>query len=312
MQQPKVSIVIPVYNASRFIERCVESLFAQSYKNLEIFLVNDGSTDKSGELIDVIASSQPNVMTVHQENRGPAVARRSGALMATGDYVMFLDSDDTLEPNAIEFLVRKAAEVKLDAIYCGSSRIINKTVIPSPPSKKEGVMTGTEMLQQLLDPEFYYIACMCFSKRKFWDANMFVENRNMPSEDILTNIKLVKKCERVGLYNERLYNYHFVETSLTSTRRYFKQSLWKQYFEELYKLLDGNEWTQAIRKNEIYTFGFYIDKIDVSDEWYKKMLKYNVSDYSRKIKVLHALLHWPWLLRLCVNGNRWRKRMLKK
>ena len=64
MQQPKVSIVIPVYNASRFIERCVESLCAQSYKNLEIFLVNDGSTDKSGELIDVIASSQPNVIAI--------------------------------------------------------------------------------------------------------------------------------------------------------------------------------------------------------------------------------------------------------
>lgn len=314
MPQAKVSIIIPVYNSEKFLDRCLKSINAQTYKDIEIIMVNDGSTDNSHDVIASRAKEQSNLIALDQPNQGPAVARRTGMQQASGDYVMFLDSDDTLEEDAVEFLVQKLVECNLDAVYCGFNRIFGDRKTPSEARNVEGVLGREQMLDLLFNPQFHYIACMCFSKRELWDESMFCENREMPSEDILTNIRLVLKCNRVGLYDKRLYNYYQVPTSLTMTGRYFSQTLWHNYFSELKKDLSREglleKYKDAIKINEIHTFSFYINDLDTSDDWYKQVMTYDVGGYTRKIRVLHRLLHWPWLLRLCVKGNRLVKRLL--
>lgn len=316
MPQPKVSVIIPVYNAGKYVERCLESVQNQTYKNTEIIFVNDGSTDNSGSIIDEIAIAAQNIMSFHQENQGPAAARRTGVLKASGDYVMFLDSDDTLPLDAIEYMVTISLQQNLDAFYGLFNRIVDGKVYTLASRNFEGVISGDEMLKNAIDPNFVYVAAVCFSKREFWDADMFCKNRNLPSEDVITNVKLAIKCNRIGVYNKPIYNYHFVATSLTSTVKFFKQECFKDFFNQLKKVLvenDKEELTKdSVRMKEITTFGFLIKDIDTKDEWYKQVMAYDVRNYPRKIKVLHNLLHWPWLLHLFINGNRLLKRVISR
>lgn len=313
MSLSKVSIIVPVYNAEPYVDRCLQSIKSQTYNNLEVIMVDDGSTDNSGELIDEIAASSHNVIALHQANQGPAAARHAGVMKAAGDYVMFLDSDDTLPHDAVEFMVTTSRRENLDAFYGMLYRIINDKTLTLPPRDFEGVVGSDEMLRNILDPTFVYHAAICFSRRELWDDDMFCKERNLPSEDILTNIKLALKCHRIGLYNKPVYNYHLVSTSLTMTGRYFSQEHFKNFFNELEVILQENGKAQLLRDDvrimEIHTFGFYITKI-VKDEWYHEIMSYDVHDYPRKIKTLHRLLRYPALLKTLVATNRWLKKLV--
>ena len=102
---PLVSIVVPVYNVERYIEKCVKSIINQDYKNIEIILVDDGSPDKSGQLLDGLAAQDNRIKVVHQENKGVSAARNAGLRSALGDYVAFVDGDDWIDAGCISYFV---------------------------------------------------------------------------------------------------------------------------------------------------------------------------------------------------------------
>ena len=114
-----VSVIVPIFNTEKYLRRCVDSVLTQTYPNLELILINDGSTDSSGELIDQIAMMDARVRVVHQVNSGVSVARNNGVLISNGDYVYFLDSDDWLEREMIESCVRAINENELDVVFFG-------------------------------------------------------------------------------------------------------------------------------------------------------------------------------------------------
>ena len=304
----KVSVIIPVYNSGKYLPRCVESVLAQNHKDIELILVNDGSTDNSSEVIDEIVAANHNAAAIHQSNQGSSMARCAGALKATGDYVMFLDSDDTLPKDSIGYMVTMCEKENLDAFYGGYNRIVNSHIQQSTPRDFEGVVTSDEMLQNILGQKFFFVACMCFSRRQLWCADMFYKERKMPSEDVLTNVLLALKCKRIGVYNKPVYNYYLVSDSLSVSGRYFKQAYFKNFYSLLKLVLKENGKEELakdlVRMKEIYDFGFLINDIDTKDEWYKQIMAYDVKNYPRKIKVLHKLLHWPWLLHFCIKSNR--------
>src|SRR5690606_34296031 len=99
---PKISIIVPVFNVASFLRQCVDSLLAQSFANIEVILVNDGSTDASGEICDEYAKKDLRICVIHQQNAGVSVARNKGLACSIGDYVLYLDSDDWIEPNTCE------------------------------------------------------------------------------------------------------------------------------------------------------------------------------------------------------------------
>lgn len=308
MKDILVSIVIPVYNTGKYLKECVDSVISQTHANIEIIIVNDGSTDDSATIINNIAKQHHNVTVVSQENRGLAGARCSGMTVATGDFLMFLDSDDTLPVDAIEFLVNKMVENQLDAIYGNYNRVFDSKIVAQPPRDFEGVLTGEEMLNKIFNPYYPFLGCMCFSRRELWDETMFSTTRELPSEDFLTNTHLLLRCYRVGIYNKHVYNYFFRNLSLTSTRKYFKAENWKQLFGELrailssYGKLEPN--TKNLEMKEIDALGFQVVDLSPQDEWYQRVLSYDTTGQPLKIKVLHMLLHCPWLLHILVNGNR--------
>lgn len=112
----KVSIIIPVYNSKKYLKECIQSILFQSYENIEVIIVDDGSTDGSKELLDKIAQKYNNIYVIHQSNKGVSVARNIGLRLATGDYIVFADADDRYKSNAIENLL-KYSEYDL---VCGS------------------------------------------------------------------------------------------------------------------------------------------------------------------------------------------------
>ena len=101
----KVSVIVPVYKVEKYIRRCVDSIVLQTYKNIEVILVDDGSPDQCGDICDDYANKYSNIKVIHQENRGQAAARNTGVANATGEYIMFVDADDFILPDCIEYLV---------------------------------------------------------------------------------------------------------------------------------------------------------------------------------------------------------------
>lgn len=119
MQNGVISIIVPVYNVEFFLEECVQSILGQTYTNLEVILVNDGSTDKSGELCNDFAAKDNRIKVVHKENGGLSCARNAGLEIATGEYVGFVDADDWIESDMYERMYAKIAENGADICICG-------------------------------------------------------------------------------------------------------------------------------------------------------------------------------------------------
>ena len=116
----KISVIIPIFNAERYLEKCLTSVLTQTYNLLEIILVDDGSTDNSGEIIDEYARQDSRVIALHKENGGPSSARNMGLDAATGEWIAVVDSDDYVEPDLCEYLFDKARRYHGDLVQCGA------------------------------------------------------------------------------------------------------------------------------------------------------------------------------------------------
>lgn len=127
MLNRKVSLIIPVYNTVKYLRRCLESAVSQTYENMEIICVDDGSTDGSEKIVDEFAARDGRVIAVHQENRGESNARNTGLRIASGDYIGFMDCDDWIEPDMYECLVRELEEAEADMAIAGFYREFEET-----------------------------------------------------------------------------------------------------------------------------------------------------------------------------------------
>ena len=119
MKPERISVVVPAYNTEAWLPRSLDSLLAQTYENLEIIVVNDGSTDDTGNVLDTYAAKHPQVKVIHKENGGLSDARNAGLAIATGSYIGYVDSDDWIEPDMYEILMRIIDEQQVDIAHCG-------------------------------------------------------------------------------------------------------------------------------------------------------------------------------------------------
>ena len=118
-----VSIVVPIYNAENYLTKCIYSIIKQTYKNIEIILVNDGSTDNSLKICETFALNDKRIIIISQKNMGVSTARNIGINVAKGEYISFVDSDDTIEDNYIQELVDNSNSGKVDVVICGYNDI---------------------------------------------------------------------------------------------------------------------------------------------------------------------------------------------
>ncbi len=216
----KVSVVVPVYNVMPYLERCVQSVVRQTYQNLEIILVDDGSTDGSGKLCDKIAGTDQRIRVIHQKNQGLSGARNTGIRQATGEYVVFLDSDDEwLLSDGLEKLL---SEDKTDIIAFKRVDIWNKnqrvlcadydTAAIAKMPDTQAVFSYLVTTQQL-----QISACFLLVRRQMLlDHDIFFPF-GMLSEDIYWSIHLWQHVQTVRFTNLNFYGYYHREASITTT-----------------------------------------------------------------------------------------------
>lgn len=308
----KVSIIIPVYKTEATLPRCIDSALAQTYSNIEIVIVDDGSPDRAGEIADQYAAKHANIVVVHKKNGGLAEARKSGIAAASGEFFVPLDSDDTIPENAVELLYNHCAEDDLDMCYGAYMRVVgDKRTIE--PHHFTGVVSGDEFLKKNLELGFLCGSHNCICRTSTWTDDVFPPaDKRFPSEDVLINVKLSKNLRRVGIFNDYVYDYYFYENSLSVGGAFFTLALWSDFFDEVRRFLheqrrESEALEHLVRIMEIDRLAFYIKNYDKQHPWYKKVMSYSTRTYPRKTRVLHALLHCPPLLRWCIKMNRKRK-----
>lgn len=221
----RISIIVPVHNTEKYLEDTVRSIFEQKVKDVEIILVENGSTDGSLALCHKIAETDERIKVMHLDRGDLAYARNSGLTLATSEYVAFLDSDDTVKPEMYEILLGIAEEHDLDMVYCNFVKKYDD-LIDMYNYTEDGsitIMTPKEMLIRNFTQRINVNACTMISRRKLYDHLKFPEN--MYYEDRAFTFRLVNASSKVGYINKPLYNYYQRKDSIIHSRS------WKWYYD---------------------------------------------------------------------------------
>lgn len=212
-ERKKVSIVIPVYNVQDYLKRCLESITGQTYKNLQIILIDDGSTDRSGELCRFFEQQDERILVIQQENQGLSQARNCGIKYAAGDYLMFVDSDDWLAAGVVENAVTIAERENADIVIGNLVKTDGKKEIRTQvPSKT--ILSRKEALYELAcDRYIKNYACGKLYKKELFQEVYYPAGRKF--EDIPTTYRLFEKAERIVWTPEIYYYYYQRKNSIT-------------------------------------------------------------------------------------------------
>lgn len=213
----KISVIIPAYNSEKWIGRCLESVLAQSYRNLEILVVDDGSTDKTFGIARVIAGKDGRVKCFRQGNQGVASARNMGLLHASGDIITFVDADDYVDPHMYERMLSVMLEKQADIVECACRHVDEEERLLRDSARKSVVLTGKRScakncLQRKNIGDYMW--------NKIYKRNLFhgIQFPNLKySEDFYVNVRVYARANKVVILPDLLYNYTIHEGQATST-----------------------------------------------------------------------------------------------
>ncbi len=210
---PFFSIIIPVYNVKRYLEKCLESVLSQSFEDFECILIDDGSKDGSAQICDALAAQDKRIRVVHKENEGVAIARNTGIHIATGAFLMFLDSDDTISEGLLEACFNKIESTNSDILVFGYQRITenNDVFLSSIPRNN---LTKQEMFNEAYD--FSFLLVVKIYKKKLFSGINFEKLSGITfSEDSILTLELMSKTEKICFLPIIGYNYLCRENSAT-------------------------------------------------------------------------------------------------
>ncbi|MDD3341522.1 MAG: glycosyltransferase family 2 protein [Bacilli bacterium] len=285
-----ISIVVPIYNVEKYLRKCLESIINQTYKNLEIILVDDGSPDKCGEICDDFEKIDKRIKVIHKKNGGLSDARNCGLEIAIGKYMCFIDSDDYIELDMVEKLYKAICKENADISICGmmieyeDGRKINKTK-KNNYKKIMDKMSGLKMLNS------FYLFDMATCDKMF-KTELFGNDIRYPigkkSEDFYTTYKLFFKANKSIYIPEALYHYYQRENSISRNknnidRAYIDGSIDQLNFfkKEIPSLVYIAESTYAFAN--IAYYNNYLDYNIKISHLKKKQLKEEVKKYLKSI-----------------------------
>lgn len=297
-----ISIIVPVYNVEKEIDKCIESLINQSYKNIEIILVNDGSTDESGLICNKYSKIDSRINVIHKENGGLSDARNVGIKAATGEYLLFVDSDDNIELDSCEVFIKSLNKRNVDIVVGEARRIEGDNISylkhsnltnGKEYSSREYIKLAIEAL------EWYAPVWVNMYKREFIIKNSLFFKKGILHEDMQILPEMFLKAESIIYMQYCFYNYQIREGSITQSKdktRNIESMIiifneWKTTFDkvcdiELRKLLYG-----ILIKQYLYA----IREFNINNEQYFKILnnkflfKYALSKRERLKTVLYIV-----------------------
>lgn len=218
-REPLISVIVPVYNVEAFLHRCVDSILAQTYQNLEIILVDDGATDSSGTICDAYAAKDSRIRVIHKENGGLSSARNAGMEEAKGEYIAFVDSDDWIEPEMYGHMLRLMGEYDAKLVCAGRYDVSEKTgekKVGLCPKREEAV-TAEEMVGRI----FLWDGCDSSACDKLYHRSL-LETFRYPEgkvcEDVPVTYKIVLRAGRAVFCDRPFYNYYHRSGSISKER----------------------------------------------------------------------------------------------
>lgn len=213
----KISVIIPVYRVEHYLARCVDSVLAQTYRNLEILLVDDGSPDGSGALCDAYAEQDSRVRVIHKENGGLSSARNAGIEAATGDYLAFVDSDDWIEPDTYEAMLQTMKEKNVMLVCAGRYDVDGETGERSLGlcPEKEEVISGDTLAGRI----FTWDHCDTSACDKLFHRSLFREYRfpeGVVCEDLPVIYRVALEAGKAAILPKPVYNYYHRPDSIST------------------------------------------------------------------------------------------------
>lgn len=243
-----VSIVVPVYNVEKYLDRCVDSLVNQTYSNLQIILVDDGATDTSGSICDSWELKDKRIKVIHKSNGGLASARKVGFEVCKGEYVSFIDSDDYLEPTYIEELYNDLQKNGSDIAVCGYYLDDESNITKIDIVNNKTIFQKSDFLNRLVLPNIYPLNTdetalpnflwLKLFKKDIITNECFVSEREVYTEDLFFNIKAYMNCNKVSFIDKPLYHYCMNSTSLTNVYRNNKYKMERKRLDKILEVMN--------------------------------------------------------------------------
>lgn len=241
----KVSVIVPVYNVEKYLRRCVDSLLCQTYPNIEIILVDDGSTDKSGSICDEYLYIDKRIRVIHKKNGGLSSARNAGLEIAVGEYIGFLDSDDWARPEMIEFLLSIILKEDSEIAQCGFtpfyekqqlSEYVEKDYVKEPTVNLSYIEAYNELYGIDVNNNINFITWNKLYKRGLFDFLRFSEGMN--NEDVIMTAKIIALCSKISISNTAMVYYMQRENSIMGEQRKNKFKMAYEHFKAFKNISD--------------------------------------------------------------------------
>ena len=274
MMGEKISVIVPVYNVEAYLERCVESILQQTYAHFELILINDGSTDSSGQICDHLASQYENIKVYHIENAGVSNARNMGIQLATGSWVTFIDSDDFVTQNYLATLASAAEGLNVGFVIAPLHHIKNGIVtdLPSHSEKTELWSTEETMKELLMTTRTSFFPVAKLFKRDLLADEKFNTNYHLAEDALfLTELLLKTRCSSVFIDKPIYYYDHREGSATTSVNRYVFDTIevYKQIIAQVSQIFPNLK--HELKNRECWSYITVYDKIIfTSREEYQK------------------------------------------
>ena len=207
-----VSVIIPVYNNELYIERCVNSVINQTYSNVEIIIINDGSTDNSGSICDSLKQKDNRIKVIHKENAGQSVARNFGLEVFKGDYVAFLDSDDWFLPDMLKTMLSCALVNNLELVECAMVKSTKINTLSNSTKSEIIIEDRTSAYERIIEKSLYSVWRRLYKKELLVDT-LFIPGKIY--EDIPFTMEILEKIDKLGYITTPFYVYYVENNSIT-------------------------------------------------------------------------------------------------
>lgn len=289
-----VSVIIPVYNVRPYLTEAVESVLNQSYKKLEIILIDDGSTDGSGDICDEFSKKDNRILVLHQENKGLSCARNKGLDMMSGDAVAFLDSDDAYHPEFVQSMVYAIVHQSADLVVCKYTGIKCEGSLQKQDVEKgypligAGVYCRKDILRALAENLVNQSVWNKLYKRELWDDTRYPEGHVY--EDRCTTFRILNVCKKISVLDDILYLHRIHPGSITDTYSQKNISDWLLSFSLFNSFIESNipeiydnNHLKNIQRSQLHVMinGYY--RISDSTKQYRKVLRQQIIDLERKV-----------------------------
>ena len=301
---PALSVVIPVYNVKDYLKDCLDSIISQSFSDFEVILVDDGSTDGSGDLCDIFAGQDSRIQVIHQQNRGLSGARNSGIQKVTGQWLAFVDSDDILPTDAFENMLSCVNE-KVDVIIGRIGSFVESTdnikndrddFSQIDVSGLSGQEAFCVLLKQVSAP--LWSACRSYYRTSMWKEHGFLYEEGVTSEDMRLTPRIQMMAQGIALCNHVIYYYRTSRSGSIMTGKNIKRELdfcdnvvfYQKFFEE-------HPQYHSVEKPLMRQFGNIL---------YGMLRRLSYYSKQEKTRVKKAILPFAEYIKDCNLGKRWK------